>query len=223
MPPDATSNSGLMPSGRGRRDARLSVLQAASQVFVERGFEGASIDLIAQRAGVSKPTIYSHFAGKEELFVEILNQVCDNLAAPMVEDGAQSEDLETVLLRIADTYAKTVLRPEVIALHRLFVAEAERFPELSRRYFEAGPDRAHRSFADFLKVRMKKGEIRNEDPLALAELFAAMIVNPLRMKLLFAVTQEVDRKALDRYCRLTVRLFLRGCAVPTGSDATGVT
>ena len=198
-------------SGRLRPAARDSVLEAASQVFVERGFAGASVDLIAQRAGVSKPTIYAQFSGKEELFVEILTSVCDSLSAPMVEEGAGTEDLETVLTRIASSYTKAVLKPDVIALHRLFLAEAERFPALAQRYFEAGPDRAHQALAQFLAARMLQSDIRSQDPLALAELFATMVLGPIRTKLLFAVIDEADWDLVEEANRAAVNLFLNGC------------
>lgn len=209
----AGKSAGTAPrSGRLRPAARDSVLEAASQVFVERGFAGASVDLIAQRAGVSKPTIYAQFSGKEELFVEILTSVCDSLAAPMVEEGAGTEDLQTILQRIATSYTKAVLKPDVIALHRLFLAEAERFPTLARRYFEAGPDRAHQALARFLAARMLQGEIRSQDSMMLAELFAAMVLGPIRSRLLFAVVEEVDWELVERANRTAVSLFLDGCS-----------
>lgn len=198
-------------SGRLRPAARDAVLEAASQVFVERGFAGASVDLIAQRAGVSKPTIYAQFSGKEELFVEILTSVCDSLSAPMVEEGAGTEDLETVLRRIATSYARAVLKPDVIALHRLFLAEAERFPALARRYFQAGPDRAHQALAQFLAARMLQGDIQSQDTLMLAELFATMVLGPIRSKLLFAVIDEVSWEMVEEANEAAVGLFLKGC------------
>jgi AcrR family transcriptional regulator len=197
---------------RAPHSARDVILKAATEVFIEHGFTGSSIDLIAARAGVSKPTIYSHFDGKEKLFVAILNSVCDSFAAPIMESGADSEDLPVMLIKIADGYTRSVLRPEIVALHRLFVAEAERFPDLARRYFEAGPERVHRTLAAFLKSRMTRGEIRRADPLILADLFAALVLTPMRARQLFALDAETDWALVDRYSREAVKLFLDGCA-----------
>lgn len=207
----AQSASSASGGSRRGRSARQSVIEAAVEIFVERGFEGTSIDLIAQRAKVSKPTIYSHFSGKEELFVEILGEACESLAGPMVGPEAESGELEAVLQSITRAYAAAVLTPRVIALHRLFVAEAERFPQLARRYYEAGPARAHRSFAAFLEARMRKGDIAEGDPLQLAQIFASMVINPFRSRLLFATQKELDPADVERHCVACVRVFLEGC------------
>lgn len=196
---------------RAPHSARDVILKAATEVFIEHGFTGSSIDQIAARAGVSKPTIYSHFDGKEKLFVAILNAVCDSFAAPIMDPGADSEDLSVMLVKIADGYTRSVLRPEIVALHRLFVAEAERFPELARRYFEAGPERVHRTLAEFLTSRMARGEIRKADPLMLADFFAALVLTPMRARQLFALDTQIDWALVDRYSRKAVALFLDGC------------
>jgi TetR/AcrR family transcriptional repressor of mexJK operon len=161
---------------RAPHSVRDVILKAETEVFIEHGFTGSSIDQIAARAGVSKPTIYSHFDGKEKLFIAILNAVCDSFAAPIMGSGADSEDLSVMLVKIADGYTRSVLRPEIVALHRLFAAEAERFPELASRYFEAGPERVHRTLAEFLTSRMARGEIRKVDPRMLADFFAALVL-----------------------------------------------
>jgi AcrR family transcriptional regulator len=197
---------------RAPHSARDVILKAATEVFIEHGFIGSSIDQIAARAGVSKPTIYSYFDGKEKLFVAIMNSVCDSFAAPIMDPGADSENLPVMLVKIADGYTRSVLRPEIVALHRLSVAEAERFPELARRYFEAGPARVHRTLAEFLKSRMARGEIRQGDPLMLADFFAALVLTPMRARQLFALETEIDWTMVDRYSREAVALFLDGCA-----------
>jgi AcrR family transcriptional regulator len=196
---------------RTPRSARDVILKAATEVFIEHGFTGSSIDQIAARAGVSKPTIYSHFDGKEKLFVAIMNAICDDFAVPILEPGADTEDLSVILVRIANNYTRSILQPHVVALHRLFVAEAERFPDLSRRYYQVGPESVHKILANFLKVRMARGEIRKADPLMLAQFFAALIITPMRTKRLFAVEGEVDWTFMDQYCRKAVELFLNGC------------
>jgi len=200
---------------------REAVLEAAAEIFVERGFEGASIDQIAQRAGVSKPTIYSHFGGKEQLFTEILTAVGDDLASPMLRPGAEEADLESILLEIARAYARAVLNPRVVELHRLFVGEAERFPELSRRYFAAGPQMAHDSLAAFLAARIRRGDLKPADPATLAEFFASLIINPMRLRLLFRMDEQVDWEAEDRRAALAIRLFLDGAAAPPAGDRPG--
>lgn len=216
MPP---RHSTLRQPRRPPHSARDLILKAATEAFIAHGFSGASIDDIAARAGVSKPTIYSHFDGKENLFVAILSGVCDSFVGPILEPGADSEELASILVKIADSYTRSVLQRNIVALHRLFVAEAERFPDLSRRYYQAGPERVHRALADFLKTRMARGELRADDPLVLAEFFAALVLAPLRARQLFAVDADIDWAEADRYSRKAVALFLDGCRGGAGRAA----
>jgi len=203
--------SALQKRRRATPPARELILKAATEAFLAHGYAGVSIDQIASQAGVSKPTIYSHFDGKEQLFVAIMNSICDNFEDPFLEPDADSEDLPAILNKIADNYTRSILQPGVIAMHRLLVAEAERFPELSRRYYEVGPQRVHGTLAGFLQSRMARGEIRTGDPLLLAKFFAALVIAPMRTRCLFAVETDIDWTALDRQNREAVALFLNGC------------
>lgn len=196
---------------RPPHSARDLILKAATEAFIAHGFSGASIDQIAAQAGVSKPTIYSHFQGKEQLFAAIMNSICDNFEEPFLGPNADTEELSAILIRIADNYTRAILQPGVVAMHRLFVAEAERFPELSRRYYEVGPRRVHLTLAAFFKSRMARSEIREADPLMLAQFFAAVVIAPMRTKRLFAIEQDIDWVALDRRNREAVALFIDGC------------
>lgn len=206
-----SQNTAAQQRKRPPHAARDLILKAATEAFLAHGFSGASIDQIAAQAGVSKPTIYSHFQGKEQLFAAIMNSICDNFEEPFVGPNADTEELSTILIRIADNYTRAILQPGVVAMHRLFVAEAERFPELSRRYYEVGPRRVHQTLASFFKKRMARGEIRKCDPILLAQFFAAVVIAPMRTKRLFAIDAEIDWKAMDKQNREAVALFLEGC------------
>lgn len=202
----------LPPRRRMTPPARDLILKAASETFVAHGYAGASIDKIAAQAGVSKPTIYSHFEGKEQLFIAIMSSICDNFEVPFLDPNAHSEELSAMLIKIADNYTRSILQPGVIATHRLFVAEAERFPALSRRYYEVGPQRAFQTLARFLEARMERGEISQRDPMFLAQAFAAMVIVPMRTRCLFAVATTINWDELDRRNREAVSLFLTGCS-----------
>lgn len=190
-----------------RTSSREAVESAARELFMEKGFDGTSVDEIARRARVSKPTIYAHFGGKEGLFVHVLEAACSCLLAPIIAPTAEVRPLEDVLLDLAHAYTRAVLAPEVVSLHRLFVSEAERFPALGQRYYATGPGAAHTGLAEFLARRAAAGEIVCPDPLMAAELFAALVLSPMRLKLLFAVELAPDWDQVDAYSRTSVAMF----------------
>ncbi len=207
----AHNDAAVQPRRRASHSARDLILKAATEAFLAHGYAGVSIDQIAAQAGVSKPTIYSHFEGKEQLFAAIMNTICDNFEEPLLGPDADGKELSAILVQIADNYARAILAPGVLAMHRLFVSEAERFPELSRRYYEVGPRRVHQTLAGFFKKRMARGEIHKGDPLMLAQFFAAVVIAPMRTRRLFAVDAKIEWKTMDRQNRDAIALFLDGC------------
>ena len=184
------------------------VIRAARALFLARGFDGVSVDEIARQARVSKPTIYSHFNGKAGLFVSILEQACQKLTEPLLPGSAAARPIAEVLHEHARQHTRAVLTPEVIALHRLFIAEAPKFPELSRRYFAMGPQVAYDVIGAFLAERAGAKEIVCADPASAARYYAALVVNPCRMRLLFMVDTKPDWREMDRLTRDAVAFFL---------------
>src|SRR6266850_688238 len=121
-------------------DVKARILDAAQRVFLKRGYQSASLDEIAEAAPASKPTIYAHFPGKEALFEAVVARVIEGLTdfegfAPKgrsVQDRLTSLGIE-VVERFID---------ETIGITRATIAEADRFPALSRQVHEHGRDRA---------------------------------------------------------------------------------
>jgi AcrR family transcriptional regulator len=121
-------------------DVKARILDAAQRIFLKRGYQSASLDEIAETAPVSKPTIYAHFPGKEALFEAVVARVIEGLTdfeafAPKgrsVQDKLASLGIE-VVERFID---------ETIGITRATIAEADRFPALSRQVHEHGRDRA---------------------------------------------------------------------------------
>ena len=149
-----------------RRAGRLAssgpIREAAARLFLEKGYQGTSMDDIAAAAQVSKQTIYTHFANKEDLFVQLVlgnsERVEDFVAG--IEEALQGDDLEAALGRLARRYLGFVAQPDVLRLRRLIIGEAARFPDLARRYYELVPGRVYAALADRFAELQKQGRIR---------------------------------------------------------------
>src|SRR5690348_5968780 len=110
---------------------RSAILHAAADVFLANGYVGASMDEVAARAGVSKQTVYKHFASKERLFSElVLSSVgeVDRLMSQTASALPDSADLEADLTALARRFVGHLMQPDVMRLRRLVIAEADRFP-----------------------------------------------------------------------------------------------
>lgn len=131
---------------------REQILDAATQVFMEEGYAGASIDRIVQLAGGSKATLYRHFNGKAELFAAIMETLVAQMVAPIERPAlGNRRGLAATLSSFARTYLDVLLEPHSLALYRMVMAEAARFPDLGQGFFQRGPGRVAAQLADYLR------------------------------------------------------------------------
>lgn len=158
------------------------MVDAARALFLEKGYAGTTMEDIADRAGLTRRTVYNNYADKDALFVQIVREVivfaegfARGLGAELTE-GATSGNLKGRLDDIARRMAGSILRPDVIALRRLLVAEGRSFPALATEYFDRAPGQViaalGRSFAALGRRRL----LRVAEPRLAAEQFAYLVV-----------------------------------------------
>jgi AcrR family transcriptional regulator len=186
---------------------------AALGEFCEKGY-GASVDDIARRAGVVKQTLYHHYGSKDELFREALIVLAEDL---FVELESSSGPLREDLLRFAESYRAKTLNEQGVALFRMLIAEAPRFPELLRTLFEAGQVASH-GLARRLQQAMALGEMRPDDAGFAASMLLSMLGGKERDLLLLGLPAGLGGPAA-RTERI-VQLFLQAYA-PTSAPFQG--
>jgi AcrR family transcriptional regulator len=196
-------------------DVQTRILDAAQRIFLHRGYQSASIDEIAEAAPASKPTIYAHFPGKEALFSAVVARITDGLAnfnhyepeGRTVQDKLSSLGTEIVERFIEDTVGVT----------RATIAEADRFPELSRRLHETARDRAADAVSQVLSdathtlSRSPKGPFGPKRSVATAQIFMDLILLPMLMRALMGDEAKLLRKDLPTFVRERVSFFLAAC------------
>ena len=135
----------IEPDDKQARAARkrAQIQRAAIAQFLQHGYAGTSIDDITAAARVSKQTVYKHFGGKEGLFLAIINdtvgEVLDEFFDRMDLRFNDSADLERELCAIARRFLSLLMRPELLALRRLVIGEASRFPQLGDVWWRGDP------------------------------------------------------------------------------------
>jgi AcrR family transcriptional regulator len=201
-------------------DVKSRILDAAQQVFLKRGYQSASVDEIAEMAPASKPTIYAHFDGKQALFEAVITRVITGLAnfegyeprGRTVTDKLTSVGTELVERFLEDTVGVT----------RVTIAEADRFPALSRHVHEAGRDRAAAAISDVLNNaaytlrRSPKGPFSTKRSLATAQIFMDLILLPMLMRALMGEDAKHLRKEVPGFVRERVNFFLAACETNWG-------
>lgn len=146
---------------------QADILAGAIEEFRETGFAGARINRIAERAGVSKRTLYKHFDSKESLFGAIVEQViAEHTELPVIAYAAD-QPLEAQLYRCMDQYFKVVGADAYMTLSRIVVSEFLRDQEMSRGMLEKS--KVHnQNLVDLIEAAMADGRLRQSDPEAAA-------------------------------------------------------
>jgi AcrR family transcriptional regulator len=194
-----------------RRANAQKLLEAALSVFARMGYSGASMDAVAEAAGLSKPTLYKYFDSKEVLFTAMMQARRDDMlmAFEVTQAGSMVEQLHAFAWR----YARTVLQPDLMSLARLIIAEVPRFPEVGRAYQASGPDRLLAGMMRYLEERRAAGELVFEQAELAAEDLWGLILSAPRSRALYEPEWRPDDVALGRYINNGLRVFLRAYAV----------
>jgi TetR/AcrR family transcriptional repressor of mexJK operon len=209
--PSAGVSEDLKEQGRSAQKRR-AILDAATEVFLQKGYLATNMDEIAALAAVSKQTVYKNFPGKETLFVEIVNSVT-NRASDRVHsempDLAEGEDVAEYLRRYAYRQLTVVLTPRVMQLRRLVIGEVGRFPQLARALFEGGPRRAMAAMAVLFERLANRGLLAIDDPAVAASQFNWLIMGePLNRAMLLGDDAIPKPAELRRHAEAGVRVFL---------------
>jgi TetR/AcrR family transcriptional regulator, mexJK operon transcriptional repressor len=209
------------PGGRPTRDEaerrHRSLLSAATRLFLEKGWDGASIDEISRRSGVAKRFIYARYPDKAALFVGAVERFRADLLGEFQTLGPLPDDVDEGLLAFGRRLLDLALRPEVLAMHRLFIAEAIRFPDLTRLFYERNRERGVDEIVQVLRAYADGGALTLDDAKTCAEQFFIMVVGiPQRIALLVGREPAAEE---ERRLRGAVRLFLDGCRTRAASTA----
>jgi TetR/AcrR family transcriptional repressor of mexJK operon len=211
--PPAPDASAEPRSARKRR----AILEAATAAFLRQGYLGTSMDEIAAAAGVSKQTVYKHFADKERLFTEIVAGAVDEAGDPLageVLELVQGRDVEAGLRELARRQLASVMQPRLMQLRRLVIGEAGRFPELGRAFYERGAGRAVALLAEAFERLGERGALAIEDPELAATHFNWLVMSaPVNRAMLLGDEGLPTRDELDRYADAGVRAFLAAYGV----------
>lgn len=201
----------IVPILRGRpKDAgkHEDILEAARNLFLQRGFHGTSMDALAKRANVSKATLYSHFEDKEALYRALIE---DKLAAYEVSDLSRrmTWDMEDDLTYIARHMLDLIFSDEALEMQRMVISEVREGSDVPRLFIETGPRRVLGQIASYFDGQKKRGIGYLDDVHEDAELFSALVVG--HAPLIFAlagVDAPLDVKQRHKRARRAVTQFI---------------
>ena len=196
---------------RGRpksEQKRQLIFKAGETLFLQHGFDNVSMDMVAEQAGVSKQTVYSHFRNKEELYQEIIASKCiaNQLAAEFMHEDRPCEDM---LLEIARRFSTLLLSKPAINVYRLSVGHAEQRPHIARLFYDAGPKYTIDIVAGYLAEQHAKGRLQIPDPHQAAMQLLYMLKGDAVMRAVLNIEDRPGEAEIDHYIKSCVAMFLR--------------
>ena len=187
-------------------EKRAAILDAGRRVFLRDGY-AASMDRIAEEAGVSKQTIYKHFSAKEQLFMEIVRARADLLTAPLCNNPTDAPP-EAVLRQFALSFLDLLQMPDYGCLLRVVAGAAPQFPKLAHDFFEVGPRLAVQRLADYLAAQDTAGRLRIPDPPVAAEQFLSLVSGQCQLRAMLGIPPRLEGGSLEARVDSAVRIFM---------------
>lgn len=177
-------------------ELREHMLWAAKSVFLEVGFERASMDTIAERAATSKRSLYAHFESKEKLYLAVFELLRELGLSKLKRPGDYSPDTEEALVLFCGRVLECLLFAWTIRMCRLCLAEAERFPEGSARYFDVLFCVPHERLSNYLTQHFGLSPQESSDA---AERLLGRVIHPRFSRALFGLdelSEQIDEDAI---------------------------
>jgi len=186
------------------------IRDAALRLFQEQGYGAVSMDAIAREAGVSKATIYAHFADKAELFEDLMKAACGEEWVKVRMLEGEPGDLAVELRAIGTAYAEFLVDPRAVRMYRMVLAEAPRFPELGRAFFEGGPRLITEKLAAYLARAEAQGKLAlGGASNRAAQNFLAMLRCEPHLRALLGLDAAPEMPEIARIVDSATDMFLR--------------
>src|SRR3954471_12874653 len=195
-----------------------TIVDAACELFVELGFQATTLDKVAQRAKVSKLSIYRHFENKEALFSAAIAARCHQFAPQALFEGVDGS-AEDQLMTVGSSLLRTLLSPDVRSVEAMIMADKTNQKSLSKLHYEAGPAPVIGQIEALLRQLHAKRLLNVPDPLRSTRLFAALFKgSDLLIIARFDEARADDDNEIESYCRSAVAMFI---AAHGGNDHAG--
>jgi AcrR family transcriptional regulator len=200
-----------------RSDAkRRAIIAVARDVFLAQGYAASSMSEIAAKLGGSKGTLYNYFRSKEELFGAFIAETCQGHAVAAFDNlspfGAGG-DVREGMIALGVALLEILQDDHIVAVHRLVVAEAGRFPEIGQMFYQAGPRKGEVRFADFFQMAMDAGHVPPGDPWMLGQRLKDLVMSDVYLKRMWGMPRAMNAAQQREHVAESVDLFMRAFGI----------
>lgn len=201
-------------------DDRVSeLLNVATEVFIEHGFESASTNEIARRANCSKTTLYTRYPTKEKLFLAVLERRMELILSEFATTLQPEPPIEQTLKEYGFHLLQLVLSENQRGMVRVVSMESSKFPDLAKRFYDLGPGRGAAILASYMDEQIKRQRLINENPQIMAEHLMSLITGGYVRWTLLGLPDNIGLKEKKQRVSAAVEMFLRAYSTQSGTSA----
>lgn len=186
-----------------------AILKAAVLLFPKHGFEKTTMDDIANHAGVTKQTVYSHFKSKDQLFIQMIDTLCQRGVSQAPVTKGRKKSFENLLFDVGANLLTLITSPEGMAVTRLVIAEAGRFPKIGKLYYESGSKRIIQLLGEFLTQQNALGNCAIPNTESAAAYFFALLKGQYFLRMTLGVPPIPSQKEKHAHVKEVVAIFLK--------------
>jgi TetR/AcrR family transcriptional repressor of mexJK operon len=213
----AVTDSPKRDSRAVQRDSRTEqltqrLLEAATQLFLEKGYDATSMAEISAAAHASKETFYRHFPTKDNLFRAVVIRRAEMIAADLSTILVATDPPKKALTVFGERILSRMITKDTIAFHRLLGMTRERFPEILQLYRTTGPFRIRDAVTEYLKVQIREGKLRKLNPEVAARQFFDLAAAEMIMNASITGKPNPSKAEMKQRVKEAVDCFLHGYA-----------
>lgn len=202
-----SSRRGRIPASEVQ-DRKDRLLDAATEAFLEAGFDRATVTTIAKKAGCSLETLYTAYPTKEKMFGALITRKASGVFEA-IGTLSPDRDLNEALLRYASEMVVLMEKPDTKGLTRLVIGESLNFPEVAKNFWKEGYARGIEVLAKYFAARTLSGNPPIANPMHAAEVFLALLLGDMTMRSMLGLKTLTDTKRQQRdWAESTVGLFV---------------
>jgi len=188
---------------------RTAILEASAVLFTQHGFDGTSMDLVAQTAGVSKQTVYSHFSGKEALFAAAVELFSERIIPANIHKPDPDAPIGETLMTIGMGSAGIILSDVAVAVHKMVSSGSPDAPRLAKLFYDAGPKKTIERMAAIFTELDSQGKLAIEDPYLAVHQFISLIKGETYFMRTLGLRGALSQPEMKKHVGQCVDAFLK--------------
>jgi AcrR family transcriptional regulator len=192
---------------------RQAILEIAREVFLREGYASTSMATIAAKVGGSKGTLYNYFPSKEALFAAVVREACAKQQAEIWTMDLETDDVAETMITLGRRVLKLMLSEEVLAIHRMVVAECTRFPEIGEALYDSGPQQGKKPLIRYITRCIDKGLLKGDDPERMAFQAGELAMAGLYRRRLWNVGPAPTEAEMEANVQAAVKVFMAAYGV----------